>query len=195
MPRASTTLKHWCFNIENNPGQGTRIVSSIELPAFQVQFNKTRVQRKSNQGHCTVHISCKTTSIRFFLCCTPEEQKRLFSFCARKDEQRAGRQGERRYMIPHQQDFVTKGGVGVCEQARWPQAGPSPVMQCKNIFCGEQRTMYLYLALGKYGSYHRHTSSHVENSFLYKVLTNLMFWASKFGQKLGQVSTLQICKN
>jgi hypothetical protein len=83
----------------------------------------------------------------------------------------------------------------MCEQARWTQAGTSPVMRCKKIFCGKQRKTYFYLALGKYGSYHRDTSSYVENSILYKVLTNLMFWASKFGYKLGQVSTLQTRKN
>jgi hypothetical protein len=97
MLRASTTLKHWRFNVGNNPGQGARIVSSIEMPAFQVQFNKTRVQRKSNQGDCVVNISCETTLIRFFLCCAPEEQKCSVSFCMCEDEQRAGRQGERRY--------------------------------------------------------------------------------------------------
>ncbi len=83
----------------------------------------------------------------------------------------------------------------MCERARWTRTGPSQVMQCKKIFCGKQRTMYFNLALGEYGSYHRDTSSYVENSILYKVLTNLTFWASKFGYKLGKVSTLKACKN
>ncbi len=87
-------------------------------------------------------------------------------------------------------------GVWACVSK---QDGCKPVhlqwCNAKKIFCGKQRTMYFYLALGKYGSYHRDTSSYVENSILYKVLTNSTFWASKFGYKLGQVSTLQTCKN
>jgi hypothetical protein len=50
MLRENNTLKRWCFNVENNPGQGARIVSSIESPAFQVQFNKTRVQNEKQSG-------------------------------------------------------------------------------------------------------------------------------------------------
>jgi hypothetical protein len=51
------------------------------------------------------------------------------------------------------------------------QASSSPVIRCKKIFCGEQRTAYFYLALGKYGSYHGYTSSYVEKSILHKLDT------------------------
>jgi hypothetical protein len=46
MLRAGTTLKCWHLNKGNNYGQGTRIVSAIEMPAFQLKFNKTAKEKQ-----------------------------------------------------------------------------------------------------------------------------------------------------
>ncbi len=53
MLRAGTTLKCWHLDIGNNPGQGTRIVSSILMPSFQLKFNKT-----TNRGKAILLALC-----------------------------------------------------------------------------------------------------------------------------------------
>jgi hypothetical protein len=39
------------FEHRNNPGQGARIVSSIETLAFQLKFNKTKKEKQSVRLH------------------------------------------------------------------------------------------------------------------------------------------------
>ncbi len=56
MLRAGTTLKRWHLNIGNNPGQGARIVSSIEMPAFQLKFNKTTKDKQSGRLRGSYHM-------------------------------------------------------------------------------------------------------------------------------------------
>ncbi len=54
MLRAGTTLKHWHLNKGYNPGQGARIVSSFQMPVFQLlECNKT-----TNRGKAILLVLC-----------------------------------------------------------------------------------------------------------------------------------------
>ncbi len=54
------------------------------------------------------------------------------------------------------------------------------------MYIGTLRTMYFYLALGKYGSYHSDTGSYLEKSILYKVLPNLHYGWANLGRNLAK---------
>ncbi len=168
MLRAGTTWKRWRLNTGNNPGQGTRIVSSIETPAFQLKFNKTT--RKSNQGDCTVHNSCKTTSKKILML-RARGTETLFLHVQRWTEGGQAR-GEKIHDTPSIRLHHQEGGRACVSK----QDGRKPVhlqwCNAKKTVCGKQRTMYFYLVLGKYGSYHRDNSSYVVISILYKLLTD-----------------------
>ncbi len=63
-----------------------------------------------------------------------------------------------------------------------------------STYIGTTRTTYFYLALGKYGSYHRDTSSNLEKSILYKVLPNLYSVQANLGRNLVKFLLYKLVK-
>ncbi len=178
MLRVGNTLKRWRLSIGNNPGQGTRIVSSIEMLAFQLKFNKTIKEEQS--GRLCGPYLMQNNIEKFFLMLHARGTEALFLRMPRWTEHGQAR-GEKIHdtlsiRLHHQ------GGRGHVWASKMDASRSISRDAMQKDLLRRAENNVFYLALGKYRSYLRDTSSYVENSILYKVLG-----------KIGKIYTFLTC--